>query len=120
MKKIEDIQNDIREAFVDNYQDLKEFMNNINTTLKKIEVVHIYNSYDEFCIDIEKQLFKLLKKYNVDKVTSKIMTESLNKIMEDKIMEDKDYKKKLEKFIVEEKDILIIKNKPKDKKIKTN
>ena len=48
------------------------------------------------------------------------MTESLNKIMEDKIMEDKDYKKKLEKFIVEEKDILIIKNKPKDKKIKTN
>ena len=104
------IKDSIREQFVEDYKEIKQFMCNVNNTLEKLGVNDRYLSYNEFCIDIENNLIKLMDSYKQNNITPKIMSEALNTMIKLKILEDNDYEEKLKNYFdKEEKSQKIIK-----------
>jgi len=87
----------IEEEFVERYDTLNEFMININNTLKLIKIEELY-TYNIFCIDIEKNLLSELSNKNIEKITPKLLSSILNKMIMDKIMIDPQYEEKLTEY----------------------
>ena len=85
----------LEQQFVDDYDDLYEFMININETLKELNINSRYDSYNDFCLDIEKHILD----DNIDIISPKVMSDALNNMIKFKIIEDDKYEEKiLEKF----------------------
>ena len=92
---LEDIKNKIEEQFVEEYENLNQFLIQINDTLNKFNIITKYNNYDEFCLDIEYHVLNYFKKNTIDDLTPEIMTKVLNNMIKYKILDDPDFEGKL-------------------------
>jgi len=89
----------MQEQFVEDYQELRKFMDNINESLTNLDIDSKYESYDEFCKDIENNLFELLDKQKQDYISPAIMIEALNTMIKKKISNDVNYEDKIKKYL---------------------
>lgn len=87
----------LEKQFVEDYDIIKGFMNDINNFLDKMDIVG-YKKYDEFCLEIEYNVFKLFNKNDIQ-ITPEMMAKSLNNMIEEKIMLDKYFEEKLKKYL---------------------
>jgi len=99
--------------FVENYEDMLKYKNNLDELLMKIGLKK-FKSYNEFCIIFRNNTIDYLKKKNIsniEKIKNKIFSLIMNKTFRDKILESKNHEKKLQIFLNTEKNINdIIKN----------
>jgi len=94
---LEDIKQKLEIQFVDDFDNLNDFMMNINNTLEKINIDNYYD-YNTFCLDIEKTIFDLIKETNSTNITPDLLSNALNTMIKYKIIEDPDYEEKLNNF----------------------
>jgi len=90
---LNDIKIKLEQQFVDDYDTLKEFMDNINETLSDLNINSKYNNYNDFCLDIEKYILNI-NLIEIQDISPKIMSSALNNMIKSKIMEDSDYEQK--------------------------
>jgi len=97
LNKIKEI---IEKQFCDDYEEIKQFMDDVNNTLMKIGINNIYQSYNDFCIDIEKHIFKLLEENNIETetITTQLIVVALNTMVKYKILEDENYEEKIKNY----------------------
>lgn len=99
--------------FVENYEDMLKYKNNLDQLLIKIGLKK-FKSYNEFCIMIRNNTLEYLKKenqLNPDKIENNLFSLIMNKTFRDKIIQNKNYEKKLKIFLNTDKNINdIIKN----------
>lgn len=90
----------IENQFCDDYEEIKQFMDDVNDTLKKLGISNIYETYNEFCMDIEKHIFKLLEESNIqtETITTELITIALNNMVKYKILEDENYEEKIKNY----------------------
>jgi len=93
--KLSDFKEILEKQFVDDYDKLHEFMQNINNVLIELKIKNIYESYDIFCLDIEKYAFEFYNKKQYE-ITPKNLTTILNNMIKYKIINDPLYEKKIE------------------------
>lgn len=86
----------LERQFVEDYEIIKGFMEDINNFLENLEI-NGYKNYDEFCLEIEYNVFKLFDKNNIQ-ITPEIMAKSLNNMIEEKIILDEKFEEKLKKY----------------------
>lgn len=91
----------LENQFVEDYDKLLGFMDNINEVFIEIGINSSYN-YNEFCLDIEKHVILLYKTQNISIITPKILSDILNNLIRDKITTDPEYKEKLNIFFKSE------------------
>jgi len=92
---ISEIKLKLEQQFVDDYDDLYQFMININDTLNELNIDSKYENYNDFCLDIEKYILN----DDIDVISPQIMSDALNNMIKFKIIEDDNYEEKiLEKF----------------------
>lgn len=92
------IMNAIDNQLVDDYKEMKIYMNRINNILKDVGLDSRYENYDQFCIDIKKSVRDLMDRTDeIDPMS--LIKESLNNMIINKIAEDDDYEEKLLKFL---------------------
>lgn len=93
-----DIMNAIDNQLVDDYKEMKIYMNRINNILKDVGLDSRYETYDQFCIDIKKSVRDLMDR--TDEIDPMVLIkESLNNMIINKIAEDDNYEEKLAKFL---------------------
>ncbi|MCK9415863.1 hypothetical protein M0Q97_04315 [Candidatus Dojkabacteria bacterium] len=97
-KKLIKIKSDLEIQFVDDFEDIKKFMLDVNDTLDKIDIKEKYESYNEFCLDIEKFVFEIIDNYNVDELSTAHVVLALNNMIKYKISLDEDYEEKIRDF----------------------
>lgn len=90
----------IDNQFVEDYEIIHKFMINVNDTLNEMDMEFVYENYDNFCIDIKKEVLELLDgDKEVDKeVTAQILAQALNNTIKNKILQDKNHESKIEEF----------------------
>jgi len=94
---LENIKQKLEIQFVDDFDNLNDFMMNINNTLEKINIDNYYD-YNTFCLDIEKTIFDLIKETNSTNITPELLSKALNTMIKYKIIEDPNYEEKLNNF----------------------
>jgi hypothetical protein len=104
--KLEKFKEEIENQFITDYEKLYDFMKNINDILFELKIDNAYESYDEFCLEIEKYALKLFKQNNNIEITPKILTKILNDMIKFKIVDDTSYHKKLNKIFSNDDNIL--------------
>jgi 6-pyruvoyl-tetrahydropterin synthase len=97
-KKLIKIKSDLENQFVDDFEDIKKFMSDVNDTLDKINIKQKYESYNEFCLDIEKFVFEIIDNYNVDELSTAHVVLALNNMIKYKISLDENYEEKIRGF----------------------
>lgn len=90
----------IENQFCDDYEEIKQFMDDVNDTLKKLGISNIYETYNEFCMDIEKHIFKILEESNIqtETITTELIIIALNNMVKYKILEDENYEEKIKNY----------------------
>lgn len=91
----------IENQFTDDYEEIKQFMEDVNDTLTKINIDTKYNSYNDFCLDIEKYVIKLIEENNIETVSTQIIITALNNMVKYKILEDENYEEKIRNYFDE-------------------
>lgn len=114
--KIDDFKEAIENQFVYDYDTLYDFMTNINDILDELNIDNKYETYDEFCLQIEDQALLLFKQNNNIIITPKILTNILNNMIKNKIITDSQYNEKLNNLNYDDNIINEIKNIIKHKK----
>jgi len=92
------IQEYMQEQFVEDYEQIHKFMENTNYILSQIGVDKKYESYNVFCIDIEKNVINFLNSMETPKITPKIMAQVLNDMVKYKLIEDDNYVEKITNY----------------------
>lgn len=92
---LKNISNNIDEQFVEDYELIKDFMNNVNNTLSNISI-KTYD-YNEFCIDIKNNIFELILD-DTETITNEILINALNNMIKYRILEDENYEDKIKKY----------------------
>lgn len=88
----------MEEQFVEDYSEIKKFMDNVNETLGNIGIEKKYEEYNDFCIDIEKNVFEMIEKMKEPHISPKIMVDALNKMVKYKILQDEQYENKIKTY----------------------
>lgn len=88
----------IEAQFVDDYEEIHKFMLDVNETLTKIKIDGIYNSYNSFCLDIEKSVIETVKENNIIELTPNIIVIALNNMVKHKILNDINYEQKINEY----------------------
>ena len=88
----------IEEQFVEDYEDLLLFMNQINDVLKKFNINSKYKNYNTFCLDVEDHIIDYYTMYGDSEISPEIMSNVLNNMIKIKILEDPEHEKKLNDF----------------------
>lgn len=89
-----EIINKLDNNFVNNYEDMIKYKNNLNDILLQMGF-NKFKSYNEFCIYIRNNALEKLKErknYNLDNTFFSVI---MNKSLKDKIKKDKNYNRKL-------------------------
>jgi len=94
---LEDVINILDQQFVDDYDHMLKFMNEINLTLEKMNIDSRYN-YNDFCIDIKNKVIELVNYEKIDVIKPEFLSKTLNIMIKTKILDDPDYKEKLQTF----------------------
>ena len=85
MKK-EEFKKGLEMQFVDDYDSINKYMSNINIVLINNNLEPY--KYNEFCIDMEENIFNLYKNDNYEFLSPDEMTEILNEMIINKIKEE--------------------------------
>lgn len=85
----------IETQFVEDYEEIKKFMDDVNETLSDINIDVKYETYNDFCLDIEKSLIEIITEQNAIEITPNILVTALNNIVIHKMMEDVNYEEKI-------------------------
>ena len=102
---LEKIKKNLEQQFVDDYDDLVEFMININDTLLSLNIDSQYQ-YNDFCLDIQENVIKIINEENIKEITPQILSKSLNNMIKIKIVDDPDFEKKLTDYFDGDSDIM--------------
>lgn len=88
----------MEEQFVEDYSEIKKFMDNVNETLGNIGIEKKYEDYNDFCIDIEKNVFEMIENIKDPHISPKIMIDALNNMVKYKILQDEQYEVKIKTY----------------------
>jgi len=88
----------IENQFVEDYEEIKKFMDDVNETLTNIKIHETYKSYNEFCIDIEKSVIEIIETQNITDLTPQIIITALNDMIKYKILNDPNYEIKIRDY----------------------
>jgi len=102
---LNEIKRNLEQQFVNDYDELIEFMNNINDTLEKLGINNNYE-YNDFCLDVQYTVIELIKKEQTSKITPHILSQALNTMIKYKIIDDPNYEEKLTSFFSGSDDIM--------------
>lgn len=103
---LDDIKKNIEEQFVEDYENLYQFMVQINETLDNFNIITKYESYDDFCLDIEKHILTYFKHNDIYSITPTIMSKVLNNMIKYKILDDPDFENKLKLYFEDSENIM--------------
>jgi len=92
---IKNIITNIEEQFVSDYEEIRKFMDDVNSTLEKINIDFRYESYDNFCLDIEKNIIDIIKEQNSTDITTSLIVDALNNLIKHRILQDENYEQKI-------------------------
>ena len=107
----------IENQFVDDYEDIKKFMDEVNETLDNIHIDQIYLTYNEFCLDIEKSVMETLENTDTE-LTPEVLISALNNMLKYKIIKDENYEEKIREYFDDPEMVIDDINKLKAKKVK--
>jgi len=93
---LKDIDKNIDEQFVNDYELIKDFMENVNKTLKNLSIDKIYN-YNQFCTDIKINIMALIDD-EIEEITTNTLLIALNNMIKYKILEDENYEEKIKDY----------------------
>lgn len=96
MKK-QEVKKYIEEQFVEDYEYISKFMNDVNETLEKMGF-DIYESYNDFCLDIEKSIFDLFEFETDIELSKDLIVNALNNMIKMKLLNDENYEDKISDF----------------------
>ena len=88
----------IENQFVEDYEEIKKFMDDVNETLINIKINETYETYNEFCIDIERSVVEIIETKNIKELTPQIIITALNDMIKYKILNDPDYEEKIRDY----------------------
>jgi len=100
-----EIEKNLNKQFVNDYDDLIVFMDNINDTLEKLNIDNKYN-YNDFCLDIKTTVIDLIKNDKTKNITPTILSKALNTMIKYKIIDDPNYEEKLSSYFSQTDDII--------------
>jgi hypothetical protein len=92
---IKNIIKNIEEQFVSDYEEIRIFMDDVNLTLDKINIDFRYESYDEFCLDIEQNIIDIIKEQNSTNISTSLIVKALNNLVKYRILQDDNYEQKI-------------------------
>ena len=95
---IEKFKLQLEEQFISDYEKLNSFRININDILDELKIDNKYETYNTFCLEIEKNAMQLFKQNSNIIITPKLLTNILNDMIKIKIIDDSAYEKKLKKL----------------------
>ena len=87
----------IENQFVEDYEEIYKFMIDVNETLEKMSF-HKYESYNQFCIDIENSILGTFIDSKIQTLTPKLIVVALNNMIKYKILKDDDYENKIRQY----------------------
>ena len=88
----------IENQFVEDFEDIKKFMDDVNDTLDNIKIKNKYESYNDFCLDIEKSVIETINEENITELTPQLLVTALNNMVKYKIIEDENYEYKIREY----------------------
>ena len=109
----------IENQFVDDYEEIKSFMDSVNETLNDLDTSHKYESYNEFCLDVEESILSNVKNEDFQELSIKIIVDALNNMIKFKILEDENYEEKIKNYYDDPEKIIKDINKLKKKQNKS-
>ncbi|NPV13278.1 MAG: hypothetical protein HPY57_16075 [Ignavibacteria bacterium] len=95
---LKEIKTFIENQFCDEYEQIKQFMDNVNEILDKLGIDNKYKSYNNFCLDIEKNILQIVKETNIENITTQLIIVALNTMIKYKILEDEHYEEKIKNY----------------------
>jgi predicted secreted protein len=97
--------------FVDDYEHIKKFMEDVNNILMKMNIQH-YDNYNKFCVEIEDYIIKIIQDYDLDEsdLTIDVIIMALNDMIKQKILQDENFESKIKDFFDETEANNILKN----------
>jgi len=97
--------------FVENYDDIIEYKNNLNDILSKMGFIG-FKSYNEFCVSIRNNAISKIKKDKIKYLSSDdtFFSEIMNKTLRDKIRKSRSYEKKILSYFNDYEIVDFIKN----------
>lgn len=96
----------MEEQFVDDYTEIHKFMENVNETLDQIGIINKYDSYNDFCMDIEANVFNLMDQMAEPFISPTIMIKALNNMVKYKILKDETYEAKVKSYFTNAESVL--------------
>lgn len=109
MMKVSDPMNDIHNKFVDDYEKINIYMNNINVVLDEMGLSK-FDSYNEFCSDISRSAKNYIKSNKISRIDNKSFSLFLNLSIRDKIRRNKNYENIIMDYFKEKEILNHIKN----------
>ena len=111
MEKKNKIIKKLDDNFVEHYDDIIEYKNNMNDILYKIGLKG-FNSYNEFCMYIRNNAILKIKKDKIKHINSddNFFSEIMNKTLRDKIRRNRGYEKKILSYFSDSEIIDILKS----------
>lgn len=100
---LEELKEYVTVQFVEDFDNIRLFYNNINKTFEDAKLDVKYENYNIFCLDILANVeifYNLQKEF---KLYPKVMVDILNQMVLNKMREDADYESKLKKFKIKDK-----------------
>lgn len=93
----------IQHQFVEDYEYIKKFMDDVNKTFIKIGI-DPYTNYNTFCLEIEEYIISIIKELNIDEsdLTTDIIVYALNNMIKEKITKDKNFEVKIKNYFDKE------------------
>ena len=73
-EKLKEFEDKLTESFVEKYEDVKEWMVNVNIILNNLNINYRYDSYDIFCVDYKETCLNYARgKQDIDFVDSRMV-----------------------------------------------
>ena len=95
---LEKVRKYIVEQFVEDYEEIHKFMDNVNETLANIGIENKYTDYNKFCIDIEKNILDVINTMDQPEITTQMVVNALNNMVKYKVLEDENYEEKIKTY----------------------
>jgi len=116
---IDKIQKYLENQFVEDYEIIKQFMDDVNETLTNLDIEN-YLSYNEFCLDIEKAVLDSVEESDEQNLYPQLIVGALNDMLKYKIIEDVNYEDKIRNYFDDPELVLDDINRLKLKNLKKN
>ncbi len=97
MEKLKKVIFDLEHVFVDDFEKINSYRLNLNMILEQMEF-NGFNNYNHFCIQIKNNVSDIFKNEINTIDIDRIISISVNRVLKNKIRENRSYKKKLVEY----------------------